>query len=98
MDKFGLSQKTYQLINDCLAKFAEIDMVKIFGSRAKGDFKFNSDIDLALYGENLTEKLLLHIKSELEELSTPYKFDIVNYNTISNENFKQSIDKSALDF
>ena len=98
MDKFGLSQKSYELIKNCLFRFDEIEHVKIFGSRAKGNFKPNSDIDLVLYGNNLTEKLALHIKSELEELSTPYKFDVVNYNTFLNKNLKLSIDKTALEF
>lgn len=98
MDKFGLPDDTYFLIKNCLKQFSEIEQVKIFGSRAKGNFKPYSDIDLVLFGNNLTEKLVLHIKSELEELPTPYKFDVVDYKTITNDNFRLSIDNFGLKF
>ena len=91
MDKFGLPDKTIEAINNLFASFKEIDKVKIFGSRARGDFKRGSDIDLALFGE-INEKLLRHITSELDELPTPYKFDVVNYNDIENTALRQNID------
>lgn len=98
MNKFGLSEQTYKLIKDLLSSYSEIENVKIFGSRAKGNYKPHSDIDLVCFGENITEKLLLHIAAELDELSTPYKFDLVDYKTISNKNFKADIDKYCLNF
>ena len=98
MEKFGLPAKTYEIIKNYLSEVKEIEVVKIFGSRAKGNFKPYSDIDLVLYGANLTEKLILHIKSELEELPTPYKFDIINYNDLTDEPLKTSIDLTAVEF
>ncbi len=98
MNKFGLSQTTYQQIKNLFNTFSEIENVKIFGSRAKGTYKPYSDIDLVCYGEKITEKLLLHIASELDELPTPYKFDIVDYKSISNQNFKNEINKFGIDF
>ena len=98
MEKFGLPIKTYEQIKTCLSAFEEIESVKIFGSRAKGKFKPYSDIDLALYGTDLTEKITLHIKSELEELPTPYKFDVINYNDLTEEPLKKSIDLTAVEF
>ena len=98
MEKFGLPVKTYEIIKNYLSEVKEIETVKIFGSRVKGNFKPYSDIDLVLYGTNLTEKLTLHIKSELEELPTPYKFDVVNYNDLTDESLKTSIDLTAVEF
>ena len=98
MDKFGLPDKAYCLIKNCLTQFGEIEYVKIFGSRAKGNFKPYSDVDLVLYGSNLTERMISHIKSELEELPTPYKFDVLDYKTISNDNLRISIDNFGLEF
>jgi len=98
MSKFGIPLKTYEQIKNLLNTFAEIENVKIFGSRAKGNYKPSSDIDLVVFGNNITEKLLLHIASELDELPTPYKFDVVDYKTITNENFKKDIDKFCIEF
>jgi predicted nucleotidyltransferase len=97
MDNFGLSARTIDLINKLFASFSEIEKVVIFGSRARGNFKPASDIDLAIYGE-ISDKLLRHIAFELEELPTPYKFDVLNYNDIDNIQLKQNIDKDGKAF
>ncbi len=98
MDKFGLPEKTYELIKNYLSTVKEIDNIKIFGSRARGNYKPNSDIDLVLFGKDLNEKIILHIATELDELPTPYKFDILDYKTIDNENLKNIIDNFSIDF
>lgn len=92
MDDFGLPEKTIEMIKNLFRSYSEISEVKIFGSRAKGNYKTGSDIDLAIFG-NIDEKLLRHIAFELDELSTPYKFDVLNFDTIENEALKQNIDK-----
>lgn len=92
MNNFGLSEKTIEIIKKLLSNYPPIKEVKIFGSRAKGNYKPSSDIDLALFG-NIDDKLLRHIASELDELPTPYQFDVLNYNDIDNENLKNNIDK-----
>lgn len=92
MSNFGLSEKTITEIKNLLSKYSQIKEVKIFGSRAKGNHKPSSDIDLALYG-NIDDKLLRHIAFELEELPTPYQFDVLCYKDIDNKNLKISIDK-----
>ncbi len=97
MDKFGLSEKTIETICRFFDTENRIEEVKIFGSRARGNFKPSSDIDLTLYGD-IDEKLLRHINSELDELPTPYKFDVVNYQSIDNENLKDIIDKTSQEF
>ena len=92
MNNFGLSEKTIEIIKKLLSNYTQIKEVKIFGSRAKGNYKPSSDIDLALFG-SIDDKLLRHIVSELDELPTPYQFDVLNYNDIDNENLKNNIDK-----
>lgn len=92
MDNFGLPDKTIEMIKNLFRSYSEISEVKIFGSRARGNYKLGSDIDLAIFGK-IDEKLLRHIAFELDELSTPYKFDVLNYDTVDNETLKQNIDK-----
>jgi len=89
MDKFGLPQKiTEELLNYFQSK-PEIEKVIIFGSRAKGNFRSGSDIDFAILGDNITAS---HIAWDLEDLPTPYKFDVVDYNSLTHEGMKSSID------
>lgn len=92
MNKFGLTAKTINKINKFFSTINEIEEVKIFGSRAKGNYKPNSDIDFAVYGEEISDKLIRHISSELDELSTPYKYDVLDYKTVDNKDLIKNID------
>ncbi len=79
---FGLSSKNLSLIITVLKSFTEIQHAIVFGSRAIGNYKPGSDIDLALKGDiNLTT--LGRIKAKLEdEIATPYLFDVIAYNML----------------
>ncbi len=94
MNPFGISNKSYQLILSALSKFSEVEEVIIFGSRAKGNYKTASDIDLAIKGKGCNELLAMKINAYLnEELPVPYHVDIINYDGLSNENLKEHIDR-----
>ncbi len=91
---FGITTKSYTLIQNTFSKFPEIEKVLIYGSRAMGNFKPGSDIDLAVSGSNITVETILKLKILLEqELPVPYFFDITHYETISNSALKAHIDE-----
>ena len=67
--KLGVIQKIIEL-----AQQYDIEKVLLFGSRARGDYKRKSDVDLASTGGNFTRFSL-----DVDELtSTLLQFDIVN--------------------
>lgn len=71
-----------------------MEEVVIFGSRAEGTYRPASDIDLAIKGKEIDTIMTENIRFMLQEgLYLAYSFDIVNYNSITNEKFKQHIDK-----
>jgi predicted nucleotidyltransferase len=82
MNEFGLENKEILLIKKTLADYKEIVNAKIFGSRAKGEYKKYSDIDLAVYGE-IDYQTVCRLKDELEELDLIYRFDVVHYEKLS---------------
>ncbi len=87
---FGLSDKTLALIQMCLKSYPEIVWVKIYGSRAKGNYQRGSDIDLAFSSAvNCSADLLM----DLDELPTPYLFDVTHYETLKHEGLKVHIDR-----
>lgn len=88
---FGLTEETVQQIRSVIEKYS-VKSILIFGSRAVGNYKNNSDIDIALCGD-LEALTVSTIKSELNELSTPFKFDVVHYDSIDNPNLKDHIDR-----
>jgi len=90
---FGLLEKDVNYIIDTLSKFPEIEKGIIFGSRAMGNYKKGSDIDLALVGEKITDNILYKVNDYLNEVyPIPYFFDIVHYNNINNEKLTKHIE------
>ena len=74
---FGLDTDTIRNIKDCFAKIPQIQKVLLYGSRAKGNYKNGSDIDLTLIGKNLNpDDSIYPLKEELNKLYLPYTFDI----------------------
>ncbi|WGS65670.1 nucleotidyltransferase family protein [Marinitoga aeolica] len=91
--KFGLKEEHLKIIIDFIKTIPEIEEVLIFGSRAMGNYKKGSDIDLAIKGKEITRDLLLKISFYLnEETYLPYFFDVVDYNKIDNPDLKKHID------
>lgn len=72
----GLSEKTIAAIQSVLAAFPPVERAVLYGSRAKGNHKRGSDIDLTLFGEHLDGQLLSRIDWMLDDLLLPYKIDL----------------------
>jgi uncharacterized protein len=72
----GLNDKTVAQIHEALAHYPEVEKTLLYGSRAKGNFKPGSDVDLTLLGTGLTSKILAQIQDELEDGLLPYTFDL----------------------
>lgn len=90
---FGFLERDFKYIKMALSEFKEIDEAIIFGSRAMGNYKKGSDVDMAILGSEITRKTILRLSDLLnEEYPLPYFFDIIHYETLSNENLKQHID------
>ena len=67
---FGLSNEVYLKIMNIVKKY-KYDFY-IFGSRARGDYKKNSDIDIAIYGE-VTDKEEFYIRNDFDIINIQYK-------------------------
>lgn len=89
---FGLDKKLVDDIKELFSKYSEIKAVKIYGSRAMGNFKHNSDIDFAIIGDFAWD-FTGHIFEELDQLPIPFLFDVTDYSKISNKDLKEHIDQ-----
>ena len=56
-------------------------------------FNNGSDIDFAIWTDN--HENVARILSELDDLSTPYMFDVTDYKTLEHQGMKNSIDKDG---
>lgn len=92
--EFGLKELDLDYIVKKISEFSEIEKAVIFGSRAKGNYKPGSDIDIAIIGEKINFDVLSRLHSLLEdEGPLPYLFDIVDYTHLEHEDLKSHIDR-----
>ncbi|SHE28827.1 Predicted nucleotidyltransferase [Marinitoga hydrogenitolerans DSM 16785] len=91
--KFGLKEELLDNLIKIFSNNKKIKRVILFGSRAKGNFKNGSDIDIALYGEDLNINDIISIQVEIEKLEIPYGIDLIIYNKIDNKELKEHIDR-----
>ena len=92
--KFGLSEEIYIKLKEIVNKYNNYKF-KIFGSRARGDYKNNSDIDIAIKG-NIDRKEKFNILDDFDKLDIPYTMDIVFIQDINKKEFLESIIKEGV--
>ena len=89
--KFGLSDDIIQMFHSVFARYPEVEEVIIYGSRAKGNYREGSDIDITLIGPNLTEDIRSDIWLDLDDLNHPYLFDLSIFDALTSESLKDHI-------
>jgi predicted nucleotidyltransferase len=83
MKDIGINQQELANILSIFRNHPEIKKVILFGSRAKGTARPNSDIDLAVDGVSSSLQIEA-LAMELDELALPYKFDVQSLAGIRN--------------
>ena len=89
--KTGISEKVIEEICRLAVRY-NISRIRLFGSRARGDFYKTSDIDLAAEGGNIAE---FSIDVD-EDTSTLLKYDIVNLDTYVQPELRDAIEKEGI--
>lgn len=95
---FGLPPAAVEKIRAILACHPQVERAVLYGSRAKGNYKNGSDIDLTLYGHSLSLDLLLKILGELDDLLLPWMIDLSLYKQIDNESLREHIERVGITF
>ncbi len=98
MNKFGLSDTTIEKTCKVFADFPAIEKAVLYGSRAKGNFKPGSDIDLTLYGVTLSKDLRSTIACALDDLMLPYTIDLSVFDTLNHAELKEHIERVGVLF
>lgn len=82
--RYGLEEITIKKINEVFAHYPEIKEVILYGSRALGNHKKGSDIDLTILSDNIELSTLYKIERELDDLLLPYTIDLSVHRHIQN--------------
>ncbi len=96
--KFGLKEKTIQNINSVFSQYPLIEQVILYGSRAKGNYKNGSDIDLTIVDQGLTYSDLLRLENQLDDLLLPYYIDLSLLRKLTTPSLLEHIQRVGLVF
>lgn len=92
--KFGLSDNALETLYALFRNHGAIHRVVLYGSRAMGNYRAGSDIDIALVtGDDFLYDELIGLKAELDDSSLPYFVDVSVLNRINNKSLVEHINR-----
>ena len=93
---YGLSADHLGILTQILGRSPRVEEAILFGSRAKGNYKQASDIDLAVKGSLLQKDDIAALFSEFEESLLPFFVDVIPYAFIRNKELADHIDRIGI--
>ena len=90
MEETGIRKEVIEEIRNFARKY-QVKKVILFGSRARGDYKRTSDIDIAVSGGDFA-KFALDVE---EETSTLLEIDIVNLDREMQDELREAIEREG---
>ncbi len=98
MPNFGLPEQTLAIIRRILADYPAVEQAILYGSRAKGNYRKGSDIDLTLVGDGLDYRMLGQIAGRLEDSPIPYQVDLSIRSYIDSPSLLEHIERVGVVF
>jgi predicted nucleotidyltransferase len=90
--QFGLPDHTLKAIRTILVKYSNIQSAILYGSRAKGNYKTGSDIDITLQvDDTFCYTDLLQVIGDFDDSDIPYMVDVSDYRKLQDENLRDHI-------
>jgi uncharacterized protein len=96
--EFGLPSSAVAGLRTVLAQHAPVRRAVIYGSRAKGNHRPGSDIDLTLDAPGLEFSEFLQIEQEIDDLMLPYRIDLSRLDDIEAGPLRDHIARVGLTF
>jgi predicted nucleotidyltransferase len=96
--KFGLSEETIEKLRGVFARYPAVERAVLYGSRAKGNFKPGSDIDLTLCGTGLTGGELAGIEAEIDDLLLPFAVDLSLLDELGQAELRAHVERVGVPF
>ena len=98
IQQFGLKEATIQKMCGVFAAHPQVDEAVLYGSRARGNFRNGSDIDLTLLGPDLDMTVLYRLLQEIDDLMMPYTVDLSIFDHIRDPDLVEHIQRVGVAF
>ena len=94
----GLPAAAVEKIQGVFSRHPRVAKAVLYGSRAKGNYRKGSDIDLTLHGEQLDFREMVLIENELDDLLLPYMIDLSVFEKLDHAGLREHIERVGLVF
>jgi predicted nucleotidyltransferase len=89
---FGIAAGIARQLRQAFEKGVPPQCVWIYGSRARGFARLESDIDLAIDAPDFDERAFLTLKHRIDDLELIYRVDVVWLQDVRDERFRMEIE------
>lgn len=94
---WGLSEREIALLRATLAAHPNVQRAVLYGSRAMGNYRTGSDIDLTLEGD-LHLQDINRLLLDIDDLLLPYQVDLSAFQDIDNPALVDHIQREGVEF
>ena len=91
-----ISTAQCQILSALFDQYLPDILVWAFGSRVKGNFRPDSDLDLAVFSQNTQSAAVSEFKEALDESSLPFSVDVLVWDEIGQDFQKHILEKYAV--
>lgn len=91
---FGLDDKILKNIINQFQKRDEVIRAVIFGSRARGDYRYNSDIDIAVYCKG---EMPVGLYKDIDMATGIYKVNLVDMSCTIKKELIENIERDGIE-
>ncbi|NLR90490.1 nucleotidyltransferase family protein [Flammeovirga agarivorans] len=96
-NQFGIGDKSFSQLIETFRLYKDLDKASIFGSRALGNFRKGSDIDICIHGD-FDSSLIFKVKEHIEEKTNiPYLIDLIDLKQLDNEKLIKHIKNNGIE-
>jgi predicted nucleotidyltransferase len=92
-ETYGISAQSLRQLRRLFDATPDLDRVWIFGSRATGKARGNSDIDVAFDAPRMSPEAALRLVLAIDELPTLYRIDAVHWQGVTDPTLRSEIER-----
>ncbi len=97
MKTIAIREQDLKVLRSIFGRFSSIQKAAVFGSRATGNARRASDLDLAISAPEVTQEEWANIQEALEQAPIIYELDLVRPDLLTNIRLKEKIISEGVD-
>ncbi len=94
--RVALREKDLAVLRGVFQRFPAVRSVRVFGSRAMGNARRASDIDIAIFAPDMTEMEWSDLREALESAPLIYGLDIIRLEKLTNPKLRERINSDGI--